>query len=235
MKTIAKMALAAVVAVAGAPAQAAPVENPSALITDFSAGSIGPVLSELGIVWREFKADDGQPFIDANYQGQFVFRLVPTACQGSEFKRCVGLSMTAVYDGRANPQTVTAFNYLYSFASVGLTPEGEAFIVRYEIADYGVPRGNVASSVLNFITQANALGAELASTRRTVALQGYAEDLSASYLNRGVLTSMTGEKVIPTESAKLHKQSMEDTANFIQDFIADKSLRRNKIKNMTVK
>jgi len=235
MKNLATIIAATAVAVAGAPAQAAPVDNPGKIISDFNAATVGPVLSELGIVWREFKADNGQPFIDANFQGQFVFRLTPTACKESGFKNCVGLSLTAVFDGAANPQTVTAFNYLYSFASVGLTPDGEAFIVRYEIADYGVPRGNVASSVLNFVQQAKQLSAELASTRRTVALQGYAEDLSASYLNRGVLASMTGRAVIPKDTAKLHKQAMEDASEFIRDFIADKSLRRNKIKNLTVK
>jgi hypothetical protein len=223
---------ASVAAVSGASAQDGPVSNPTAMIADFDPSLIGPVLNELGIVWRQFEADNGQPYIDANYRGEFLFRLLPTACQTPGYKDCVGLSMTAVFDGRANPQTVTAFNYLYSFASVGLTPQGEAFIVRYDIADYGVPRGNVASSVLNFISQAFKLRDELASARQTVAQQGYSEDFSAAYMNRLTLDAMAGGRAIPTGTAELHRQAMEETAANIRAFIADKSMRRNKIQNI---
>ena len=76
MKYLAKLLMAAGFAVAAAPAQAAPVENPDRVIADFNASEIGPILTELGIVWRQYAADDGQPFIDANYQGSFVFRLL---------------------------------------------------------------------------------------------------------------------------------------------------------------
>jgi len=190
MKKVVEVALASALCVSGAMAQNsqlsntnAPVINPTSMVSEFSAETVGPVLSELGVTWQANQADNGQPYIDANFAGVMNFRLIPAACTQSGFQRCIGLSMIAGFTGQANSQTVRAFNYRYAFASAGLDPSGDAYLSRYEISDYGMPRGNLATSVLVFVQQAALLADELASARQTVSLEGYADDLAASRLN----------------------------------------------------
>ena len=62
-----------------------------------------------------------------------------------------------------------------------------------KIADFGAQKGNLATSIQVFVNQVLMFGNELATAGRTVSLEGYADDLSASMLNRAGLSGMTGE------------------------------------------
>ena len=224
---------AAVVAAfsAAAFAQQSPVSKPNELISSFSAQTVGAVLTELGAVWQAQEAN-GQTYLAANANGEINFLLVPAACKGANNTQCVGLSMVAIFEGNANPQTVTAFNYRYAFASAGLDPSGSAYIKRYEISDYGMARGNLATSVLVFIEQAKMLQNELATSRRTVAFQGQADDLSARALNRDGLADVYGAKIHAANPIDAHQIGLDDAAEQIKFFIENKSAPRNKIDNV---
>jgi hypothetical protein len=239
MKIFIGSVCAAAALVSGAEAQngqlsstAAPVTNPTSTVSDFNVRSLGPILNELGVTWEAYEADNGQPFINANFAGAINFRLIPSACRESGFQKCTGLSLIAGFSGKANAQTVNAFNFRYAFASAGLDPSGSAYLSRYEISDYGVARGNVATSILVFIQQAAYFSDELASARQTVSLEGYADDLAASKLNRQVREEITGAKTVAANPIELHQQSLEEMAEHVRHFVSDKSAPKNKINNI---
>ena len=215
----------------GAAAQQSPVANPTELLSSFDAKSVGSILNELGAVWQAQQAN-GQTYIAANANGEINFLLVPAACKGANNTQCVGLSMVAIFEGNANPQTVTAFNYRYAFASAGLDPSGSAYIKRYEISDYGMARGNLATSVLVFIEQAKMLQNELATSRRTVAFEGQADDLSSRALNRDGLSDMYGAEIHAANPVDAHQIGLDEAAEQIKFFIENKSAPRNKIENL---
>lgn len=214
-----------------ATAQQSPVSNPTEAISAFDPETVGSVLNELGAVWQA-QQGNGQTYIAANAGGEINFLLVPAACKGANNTQCVGLSMVAIFEGAANPQTVTAFNYRYAFASAGLDPSGTAYIKRYEISDYGMARGNLATSVLVFIEQAKMLQSELSTARRTVALEGQSDDLSSRALNRGGLTEMYGAEIHAANPIDAHQIGLDDAADQIKYFIETKSAPRNKIENL---
>ncbi len=240
MKLFIAAALAGAVLATGAKAQntqlgapVAPVSNPTSIIDYFSTESIGEVLSELGVTWQAYQADNGQPFIDANFANVVNFRLIPAACSDqANFQKCVGLSMLSGFSGSANPQTVNAFNYRFAFASAGLDPSGDAYLSRYEISDYGMARGNLATSLMVFVQQSAYFAEELSSASRTVSLEGYADDLSASTLNKLVHQDLTGTVPLPSNPVEFHQQGIEEMAEHVRHFISDKSAPKNKISNI---
>ena len=113
------------------------VANPQVSIAEFSPQTVGPLLTELGLVWQVQTPETGQSYIAASYGGIINFILAPTACRGASGTECVGLNMVAIFEGSANPQTVRAFNYRYAFASAGIDPTGAAYLSRYDLSDYG--------------------------------------------------------------------------------------------------
>ena len=230
-KLISIAAASAALFASGVMAQTPPVAKPMEVISSFDAQSVGAILNELGAVWQAQQAN-GQTYIAANANGEINFLLVPAACKGANNSACVGLSMVAIFDGDANPQTVTAFNYRYAFASAGLDPSGSAYIKRYEISDYGMARGNLATSILVFIEQARMLQSELSTSRRTVALDGQADDLAARALNRSALNSISGAAAPATNPIDAHQIGLDMTAEQIKFFIDNKSAPRNKIENL---
>lgn len=232
MKKLALAAFCGAMTASAAIAQNAPVAQPNQTLASFDTQSVGSILNELGAVWQT-QQGNGQSYIAANAGGEINFLLVPAACKGANQSNCVGLSMVAIFEGNANPQTVTAFNYRYAFASAGLDPSGAAYIKRYEISDYGMARGNLATSILVFIEQAKMLQSELSSARRTVALQGYADDLSAGALNRGAVAAITGAGAHAFNSVDAHQLGIDESAEHVKFFIENASAPRNKIKNIS--
>lgn len=211
------------------------ISNPTQTIANFDLANVGPVLNELGIAWQSGKTETGQTYIAASAGNSVNFIMAPAACRDQQVSDCVGINMVAIFDGQANPQTVQAFNYRYAFASAGLDPSGSAYLSRYDICDYGIPRGNLATSIMVFVNQVVMFGNELDSARRTVSLEGTADDLSARYLNGRGLQAL-GVNIHDT-SAPLdrHQNGLETGAVFVREFLRDKTVPRNKILNATAK
>lgn len=223
--------VAAMTAGASALAEEPPVSNPAVLLRDFDAQSVGAVLSELGVIWQASETE-GQPYIAASAGGEVSFILVPAACRGENHTGCVGLSMVAIYDGGADARTIQAFNYRYAFASAGLDPSGDAYLKRYEISDYGIARGNLATSILVFLEQAQMLRNELSTARRTVAQEGYADDLAASLLNRGGVEALTGRRAHMAGAIEAHRVGLDESALHVKRLINNPRAPRNKINNI---
>ena len=210
----------------GAPS-ASIVTNPQDAMSDFSISNVGGILSELGVTWTTQQAN-GQAYIAAKAGGALSFVLMPTACTADG--KCVGLSMVSFFEGDAHAQTIHAFNFRFAFASAGLDPSGAVYLKRYEISDYGMARGNLATSVVVFVEQALLLSQELASAGRTVSLDGQADDLSAGSLNRAALGAFTGEEYQPSTSFDRHQVSLDENADHIKALLSDTNTPRNKIK-----
>ena len=226
--------LASVGVLSSAVAQQGPgVANPQVSIAEFSPQTVGPLLAELGLAWEVQTPETGQSYIAATYGGIINFILAPTACRGANGSDCVGLNMVAIFEGAPNPQTVRAFNYRYAFASAGIDPSGAAYLSRYDLSDYGIARGNLATSIQVFVNQVAMFAAELDTAQRTVSLEGYADDLAASSLNRQVREMLGGAEIHAANAIERHRFGLEDGAAAVRRFILDKNAPRNKIDNVT--
>lgn len=233
MRRLALSAAASLAATAFAPggalAQAAatapssdnePISTPRRLMPNFDILNLVPVLDELGVRHELRQTDDGRPYLTAAIGDSFAFNVAPTACLSSDFSRCIGVNIVAFFDApEANAQTISAFNQKNEFASVGLIGGGEGvFLLRYDIADYGIPRGNLASSLARFVAVAAQLEAELATGPKTVSAEGYASDLAARALNAGILQSLNGAAPRP---ANPHDASLADAALLAEELLRD--------------
>jgi hypothetical protein len=212
------------------------ISNPRGMVANFDAVNLGPVLTELGIVWQERQTPDGQAFIAASIGGSLNLNIVPLACLGPGGRSgCVGANIVTFFTGGyANPQSVSAFNQKYVFTSAGvLSDNSGAYLSRYEIADYGIPRGNVASSIGSYFALAQRFRDEIAA--KTVSADGYADDMSASILN-----VRSGEAVGIDASVKgdggmlaVHQAGFESTPELVRKLINSDNAPRNKITNVT--
>ncbi len=211
------------------------ISNPRGAVANFDVASLGPILSELGITWKSETSQQGQTFITANIGGQLGVNFIPSACINNGVSNCIGLNAIAYFTGAPNQQTVSAFNQKYWFASAGMMSNGQAaYISRYDIADYGIARGNIASSISNFAVLAELFRRELASSGRTVSLDGYADDLSARFLNKQGLAQFANTSA-PQTLMDHHNAAFEQTPQLISDVLKAPGASKNKITNVTVK
>ncbi len=212
------------------------ISNPRGMVANFDVVNIGPVLTELGVVWQERQLADGRIFIAASIGADLSFNVLPTACIGADGKsNCVGANIITIFSGGSpNPQSVSAFNQKYHFASAGMYSDGSgAFLSRYDIADYGIPRGNIASSIYNYFQLAQRFRNEVAT--KTVSADGYADDMSAAALNVQSGQSIGFDVAVATDGsmAAIHQASLESTPELIRRLIASDNAPRNKITNVT--
>ncbi|WP_411818990.1 YbjN domain-containing protein [Hyphococcus formosus] len=204
------------------------LQNPSNVVSNFSVQSVGPVLNELGMQWQVKQLDNGKQFIHA-ISGSMQFVLFFTVCKETG---CSGMqAVTFFSNSGANPQTVQAFNVRYPFGTAGVDADGVAYVSRYDIADFGIPRGNIASSLINFIGLAEGFAAELANSHQTVSLDGYANDLASGHLNRQGLASFGVVTRETINGPKGHQIGFEEGAEFISELLKNEATPRNKIEN----
>lgn len=137
----------------GAQAQDEPdlVKQAGVSILSFDVDKVGPLLTEMKYLWQERQAPDGSPFILVNADGERVFVISPLSC-GPANKDCLGMQLVSVFDDVAKPDTVRKFNNRYLLASAGINENGNSYLSRYDIADYGIARGNVATIISIFVT-----------------------------------------------------------------------------------
>jgi len=222
-------------ATGGASAQEAGIPDPSGTIPNFDTEHIGPVLTDLGVVWRERRSEAGVRYIEASVGTNFAFKIVPAACMNAIRRTgCIGANFIALYAAPSiNYQTVAAFNQKYAFTTAGVLPGGrDAYVSRYEIADYGIARGNIASSVGSFVYLADRFRSEIASGHKTVSAEGYAGDMSARLLNARAAGALGGGQDAVVSRATLHQRAFERTTEFVSAMNADGRALKNKIDNL---
>lgn len=207
----------------------APVSNPSQLLESFDAVSILPILDEMGLKYQGAKLPDGQKIILAAAPNGMKFQLTPTACDASG-EKCRGLHMLALFKSNAPSRTVAAFNYRYAFVSTGIDDSGVAYVSRYDIADYGTPRGNLAVSIANYLHMASTFDRHLYEATNTV--QGPTDsDLAANGLNmQGILANASLAQQVGL-SASSHEVSFEALSGVVDTFVKADGLAPGRIVN----
>ncbi|WDI33231.1 YbjN domain-containing protein [Hyphococcus flavus] len=206
------------------------ISNPTNVVKNFSVQTVGPVLNELGVSWSVERLDNGAQYIIAA-AGSMPFLIQFNACPEGQ-SGCAGLLTTALFDvATPNAQTVQAFNARAPFVTAGVE-QGVTYISRYDIADYGIPRGNIASSIANFLWNADAFAQELAQSHQTVSLDGYASDLSAKHLNRQAVENMTGVAAKPSTPVEYHQFGLDEKIQMIRLYVQDTSVPKTKIDNV---
>lgn len=211
-------------------AMAQGVSNPAGSMRNFDVANLGPVLTDMGVQWEQRSGPEGTPFIVANVNGYFL-NIVPAACQGANNTGCLGAQTFALNEAPGvSQQGINAFNLRYAFLSAGPLSNGY-YLSRYDIADYGIARGNVQSSVASFLGIAANAGAELAGGGQTVSTVGYAEDLSASHLNEASAKAIGIDAGVNTGDA--HLKEIRATPEFVKAFAASGAAAFNKIENVT--
>lgn len=227
-----KLALGAVAAaiVLGATAMAQGISNPAGTMRNFDIANLGAVLTDIGVQWEQRAGPEGQQFIVANVAGVFV-NIVPAACQGGAGVGCVGAQSFALFESPAvSQQSINAFNLRYAFLSAGPLSNGY-YLSRYDIADYGIARGNVQSSIASFRSIAVNASTELAGGGQTISTIGYAEDMSAGLLNEASARAI-GVEPEHASGADLHLKEIRAMPEFVKAFAASGSAAFNKIENV---
>ena len=185
------------------------ISNPTQVVQNFDTANLIPIIQEMGLEWRgvSVPSSDGGENINimiVRAPSGFVLTLHPTACQNGANSGCIGLSIMAGFTGNVPQSSVNAFNYHYPFVSAGMDESGAAFLSRYEIADYGTIKGNVISSVFNFITMGATFSETMFGAKQTVSLDSFSDDLAAGSLNRRALASAGITQAHASRSIDIH-------------------------------
>lgn len=72
----------------------------------------------------------------------------PTACQQAGQQQCFGLEIFALWTNETSIDLLNRFNAAHAFTST-FNAGGNTVLSRYEISDFGVPIGNIASNFVN--------------------------------------------------------------------------------------
>lgn len=207
-----------------------PVANPAEMIPSLHAEAIIPVLQEMGLQYQGATLPNGQKVILAKAQNGIKFQLTPMACD-AKAKRCRGLNMVAMFQSNAPTRTVSAFNYRYAFVSAGLDDSGVAYITRYDLADYGMPKGNLAISLANYLHMASVFDRHLYEATNTVSLEATGTDLAANGLNmRGILADSSLANRVGLNAAS-HQVSFEAISEVVDTFVRADGLAPGRIVN----
>lgn len=208
----------------------APVSRPTELLPSLHAEAILPVLDELGLKYQGAKLPDGKKIILAAAPNGLKFQLTPTACDASG-QQCRGLHMLAMFQTKAQSRTVSAFNYRYAFVSTGMDDSGVAYISRYDIADYGMPRGNLAVSIANYLHMASVFDRHLYESTNTVRKDASDTDLAANGLNmQGILADASLARQVGLSPAS-HEVSFEALSSMVDTFVKADGLAPGRIIN----
>ncbi|MEQ1930245.1 MAG: hypothetical protein ABL957_06890 [Parvularculaceae bacterium] len=225
----AALALGTVFAASSASAQQT-IANPAGMVKNFDVANLGAVLTDLGVAFQAQTRPDGARHILITINGLNV-NLIPTACVGANGSGCLGLHTLALFEGTANSQSLAAFDQKYVFTSVGaLSNEAVMYLSRYDIADFGIPRGNVQSSLGNFLYIAEQFSAEVGASSQTVSLEGFADDMSASALNAAGARKL-GVSMAAGDIAALHRAEIAATPELVRTLSKIGGARLNKIAN----
>jgi hypothetical protein len=213
-------------------ASAQTIANPSGVVRNFDIANIGPVLTELGVVWEQRAGPDNQPFIVATIDGYYI-NLLPTSCRAENFTQCAGLHTWAINEiATVSQQSINAFNLAVPFASAGPIDKG-FYVSRYDIADYGIARGNVHVSLANFYSIAIKSVSLISGGGQTISTIGYADDMAAGDLNEasGKLLGVDVAVAPADSAAALHLKEIKSTAELVKAFAANGTAAVNKIEN----
>ena len=214
----------------GTASKAAPVSNPSQTLTSLHAEAIIPVLVELGIEHQGATLPNGQKVILATADNGLRFQVTPTACDETA-SLCKGVNFLALFNTRAQERVISSFNYRYAFVSTGLDQQQNAYISRYDIADYGMPKGNLAVSVKTFLYMASLFDRHLFEATNTVSLDASHGDMAEHGLNMQQVLADRSLADATGLSLASHRVSLETLPDVVDTFVRADALAPGRIVN----
>lgn len=207
------------------------IRNPSAPLTSLHAEALIPVLSQMGLQYEGATLPNGERALLVTTQGGTRFQITPMACDRSS--RCRGMHFVSMFETSADPRTVAAFNDRYAFVSAGMSDGDVAYLARYEIADFGMPRGNVAVSIEVFLETADLFTEHLRNAATGLRQEPDGSDLSANGLNMGSLMRSVSlgsaqRQAVPHD----HAVSFEATHDIVDTFVRAEAIYPGRIVNV---
>ncbi|WOI53002.1 YbjN domain-containing protein [Parvularcula sp. LCG005] len=196
----------------------APISHPEQMLPSLHAEAIIPLLDEMGIQYQGATLPDGQKVLLAKAKNGIKFQLTPTACDKG-MTRCRGLSMMALFQTNAPATTVSAFNYRYAFVSTGIADGDVAYIMRYSVADYGIPRGNLAVTLINYLHMASVFDRHLYESTNVVRQDVRDTDLAANGLNMQSILADSSLATMVGLNANSHQVSFEKMTDMVGTFV----------------
>lgn len=197
------------------------ISNPTGIVRNFDIANVGPVLTALGLQWETTDLNqDGAPEIRIVRDG-VVFFMTPSACQGANGANCVGAQTFALFSSApVSQQSINAFNLQVAFVSTGPTPQGY-YVSRYDIADFGIARGNIESSLDSFHGALGLAQNALVGGASTVSTIGYADDLASARLNEASGRALGVEvRAAAIDADAGHLRAVEQMPEAIKAFAA---------------
>lgn len=167
------------VGLAGSGQQALALSEPQKILSGFYLPDMQNIGTEMGLTNEVVEGQDGSVLLRYITPEGYQFLVSPEVFDGD---RCIGLQMVAFFgNSQGVPlEALNFFNYTHAFTQV-YSYDGGLFLTRYIIADYGVPKGNVASNIANFV----AVAVDLDQFLRQGAATG---SFSATSLNDNILS-----------------------------------------------
>lgn len=144
------------------------VTSRTGLVTNFDLPTITRILKELRLPHQVMPGSNGR-FINVTFPNGVRATVGRTACR-ADMLTCKGMTITARFgQGRAGwseldkLRRANTFNTRHSFIKAGVDEGGSFYLIRYELSDFGVSRGSIATSLLVFANLAKRFGEHLAA------------------------------------------------------------------------
>ena len=142
------------------------VTRRTAIVSNFDLPAIVSILSELKVAHRVAEGSNGR-FVNVAFANGVRATIGRSACRNN-LQFCKGLTISARF-GPGKPawaeaeklRRANSFNYRHSFIKAGLDANGQFYLSRYELNDFGVSRGSIATSLLVFANLGERFAAHL--------------------------------------------------------------------------
>lgn len=125
------------------------ISRPNQLIEDYSIEEIAEILEEMNLKYV-ISDDTKSDAIGAFITGVWVV-LFPKPCDEKPLRGCSEVQMISLFEGRAiSPTNLLRFNKDYGYIVTGYLDDDQIFARRYDFEMGGVPRVNIAASIISF-------------------------------------------------------------------------------------
>ncbi len=127
--------------------------DPHAMFATFTQENLMSVAAALQYPAQALQDGQGNKAVGITASNGIKFIAQPTACQKPGQTECYGLSIFGMFtDPSGTKPPMEALNYFNAYRSFtkAYSDTDNVYLARYEIADFGIPLGNVASNFTNY-------------------------------------------------------------------------------------
>lgn len=118
------------------------------LVAHFTLENVAGIAATAGYQTEVLSNPQGQQALGIKSKSGARFLAQNTACKTGT-SNCAGLVIFAIFSDRVSPDVLGDFNAKHAFTSA-FAINTQTVLSRYEIADFGIPAGNIATNLTNF-------------------------------------------------------------------------------------